>query len=156
MSGRRGTVPDMRRVSLTMAAVVTVTLLTVSGCAAVEGETDVEATPTPTPTVNIAEESCQDFAALSEQLSRLVVDLWTDKAAAGDEAKLQALPAEFDLLALRTEGVIGERIGAVASIILEKEPIVMSLRPDEYFAAQESVQRACDAAGVTIAIGTWS
>lgn len=72
-----------------------------------------------------------------------------------DDAALDAIPDEFDSLALSAEGEVGERIAAVAGLLQDTPPMVMSTQPDEHFAALEAVQRACDAEGFSISIATW-
>jgi hypothetical protein len=139
------------------AAWIMVTSLLLGGCAGATttGSSPV-ATAEPTPSVNPAVEPCTAFAELTDRTATAVVDVWTsDGDSASASSELEALPDEFDLLALSADGAVGERMSSVASILQDKAIIVMSTNPDEYFESIEAVQRACQAEGVEIGVATW-
>jgi hypothetical protein len=131
--------------------IVPIALLLLSGCSSPS-----EPDPAPTPTTNAAQATCDEFSALTDRTADLVVGLWTKSSEPGDDDELDGIGGEFDSLALKSEGIIGERIGDVAAIMLADAPIVVSLSPDDYFDALSAVQRACDAQGVTIGVATWN
>jgi len=137
---------------------VTTALLGVALGALLAGCSQVEPQPTaaPTPSVNAAESSCNDFSDHTDRVADLVISLWTDDVIAqSDEDELEGAGAKFDTLALKAEGTVGERMASVAEVVLAESPIVMSLKPDDYFASIEAVQRACAAEGVEIGVATW-
>lgn len=123
-----------------------------AGC----GAAGPEATPTPSATANASEAPCQSFSTLTDELADLVVNRWTGNAKDGEGERLQHIPDDFDLLALKTDGPVGERMAKVADLLQDTSPIVMSMKPGDYFDAIKAVQRACAAESVTIGVATWS
>lgn len=128
-------------------------VILLTGCAATP---EPVASPLPTPTTNPAQVPCKGYEKLTNTMADLVVKLWTETDSEGDAEQLAGLPAEFDMLALKAEGAIADRMGATAALLTETDPIVMSIEPDAYFESIASVERACEAEGVKIFTATWS
>ena len=126
--------------------------LGLAGCTSVP----TQASPSSTPTVSAVAGPCQEFEGLTDDLATLVVAMWTHNDSAGDADRLVALPDDFDVLALKTDGAVSARMATVADMLQATSPIVMSTSPDQYFDAIRAVQRACQAEGVTIGVKTWT
>lgn len=133
---------------------VAMLVILTTGCTS-QPDTSSSPVPTPEPEVNAYEQPCRDFEALTDDMATLIIDFWTKKSADGDADRLDAMPDEFDMLALSADGVIGERMATVTDLLQDTAPIVMSTKPDAYFDAIRAVQRACAAEDVEIGVATW-
>lgn len=141
------------------ATLTLVCMLTVAGCSANAPEPAEADKPSPTPTMSIEpafKASCEEFEALSERTADVIVEVWNGDDTGTADAELEALPAAYDMLALRTDGQVGERMQAAADVVLDQPLMVMSLDPDEYFDAIRAVQRACEVEGTSIGVATWN
>lgn len=110
--------------------------------------------PIPSADPNIA--ACDRLESTTSDLADAIIASFQGTATAQQDASLTEIPGQVDSIALSASGDVKERIGAVAEILLGEAPIVMSLDPDEYFAALEAAGRACVAAGGTFAVAKWS
>lgn len=134
-------------------ALGSVAIAMLAGCSSAEAP--VAASPTPTLTENAAIQPCNDFSKLTDELATLVVNFWTENGESGDAERMQAMPDDFDMIALSAGGTVGDRIATVSELLHDTAPVVMSTKPDEYFDAIKAVQRACASEGVTIGVATW-
>lgn len=141
----------MRKTGITFAAAAVALLL--AGCTSPAQPPAPTATPEPTVA---AAAHCEEFAELTDRTADAVIAAWQEDAGDTAFAELEALPGKFDMLALSADGNVGERIGAVADMLLEEDLMILSLNPDSYFDALRSVQRACEAEGSSIGVATWS
>lgn len=127
---------------------VVLSLLLLSGCAG-----------TPTAGVGTAEEPnkkpCAEFSNASSRFADLIIGVFSDDGLTDAESEeLANVGATYDAIGLKAEGAVATRISEVTQI-LDDKGVTLSMSPDNYYQALESVARACKAEGFTISYGKW-
>lgn len=135
-----------------LTAVLTLSpLLLLAGCSAAGGAAETPtATPKPTASVSANVDACKDFAAL---VLTVPGELNSDTNA---NDMWEGVRVKFDTVALTAEGVVQDRMLALVDDWPDLFDITIMGDYEDINGKFEAVDRACEADGVTVDIGTFT